>query len=396
MRNERGKLSNQEKQPPHGAERTHGKQPPHGAERIYEGQPLNQKERPRTERQSNIELLRILSMLGVIVLHYNNTEIGGALRVASGANRGILMVLESLFICAVNLYMLISGYFLCERNSRKLMKPLELLVQVILFQEGIYVLSVLMGQRGFSVGGILGSLVPNNYFVILYIVCFLVSPYLNLWMQRGQKQSARLLGLLLLLFSVWPILVDVLKEITDQGWPGLSSIGIDGSQNGYTIVNFALMYCIGAYIRLYQRKAYSCKMLAAALVGSVAVVSVWAALNDMRGIVGGSAWAYCNPFVIGESVLLFLLFLRIPMKDHRWLNTLAKGAFTVYLLHTPFLLFARIPEAAQGPAWMMALHLMLVAVVVYLICFFCYLVYEWVTRPFFRLLEKKWDSRVDI
>lgn len=30
-----------------------------------------------TERQSNIELLRILAILGVVVLHYNNPAIGG-------------------------------------------------------------------------------------------------------------------------------------------------------------------------------------------------------------------------------------------------------------------------------------------------------------------------------
>lgn len=28
-------------------------------------------------RESNIELLRILSIIGVIILHYNNTNMGG-------------------------------------------------------------------------------------------------------------------------------------------------------------------------------------------------------------------------------------------------------------------------------------------------------------------------------
>ena len=31
----------------------------------------------KKERQSNIELLRILAIMGVIVLHYNNAEMGG-------------------------------------------------------------------------------------------------------------------------------------------------------------------------------------------------------------------------------------------------------------------------------------------------------------------------------
>ena len=32
----------------------------------------------KKDRQSNIELLRILSIIGVIILHYNNKSIGGA------------------------------------------------------------------------------------------------------------------------------------------------------------------------------------------------------------------------------------------------------------------------------------------------------------------------------
>lgn len=31
----------------------------------------------KRDRESNIELLRILAMLGVIILHYNNRDIGG-------------------------------------------------------------------------------------------------------------------------------------------------------------------------------------------------------------------------------------------------------------------------------------------------------------------------------
>ena len=66
-------------------------------------------------RQSNIELLRIISMLGIIVLHYNNSDMGGGFLHAVGLNRFILMFLESIFICGVNLYILISGYFFCEQ-----------------------------------------------------------------------------------------------------------------------------------------------------------------------------------------------------------------------------------------------------------------------------------------
>ena len=70
-------------------------------------------------RQSNIELLRIFAACGVIILHYNNAGIGGGFAaVADGSlNQFIMMTLEMMAICAVNLYVLISGYFM--RDSYK-------------------------------------------------------------------------------------------------------------------------------------------------------------------------------------------------------------------------------------------------------------------------------------
>lgn len=76
------------------------------------------------KRESNIELLRILAMIGVIVLHYNNSEIGGALKYVQpdSLNEIILLALESMFICAVDVFVLITGYFLSNSRKRNLDK----------------------------------------------------------------------------------------------------------------------------------------------------------------------------------------------------------------------------------------------------------------------------------
>ena len=68
----------------------------------------------KTARNSNIELLRIILMFMVILLHFNNSEMGGAFNYAENKplNSFILYFLESLSICAVNCFMIISGYFL--------------------------------------------------------------------------------------------------------------------------------------------------------------------------------------------------------------------------------------------------------------------------------------------
>lgn len=351
----------------------------------------------KQERQSNIELLRIISMMGVIVLHYNNAEMGGAFALASGVNKGILFVLESIFICGVNVYMLISGYFLCLKNDRRLWRPVELVAQVMVFGLGFYILGVFLGQKEFTMAGLGQSLVPNNYFVILYSVCFLLSPYINVVFHKiGQKQSFGLIILMFVAFSVWPAAVDLFQEITGIEWEGLSSIGISGSQGGYTIVNFVMMYCIGAYLRLYLKKEYSLTSLLAALVATVALLSGWAAFNSLHGILGGSAWEYCNPLVVVEAVLLLLLFRRLQLQNSKFINAVSRGAFTVYLLHAPFLLYIGIPKAVASSPPLMVLHIFLAVVGIYFICFLCYLLYGKVTGPLFRLLERKWPVLLEV
>lgn len=40
----------------------------------------------KTKRQSNVELLRSILMFMVIILHYNNAEMGGGFAYATGAS----------------------------------------------------------------------------------------------------------------------------------------------------------------------------------------------------------------------------------------------------------------------------------------------------------------------
>ena len=64
------------------------------------------------DRESNIELLRILLGFEVIILHFNYYPGGGgAVELTAGFTQTILVFLETLCICAINVFLLISGYF---------------------------------------------------------------------------------------------------------------------------------------------------------------------------------------------------------------------------------------------------------------------------------------------
>lgn len=348
----------------------------------------------RRNRESNIELLRILAMLGVIILHYNNPSIGGGLSfVKSGSiNYWFLNLIESIFVRAVNLFMIISAYFMASSNKRDLWKPIQLLAQVIIFSVSKYILISLI-KSNFSICGLVGVLIPANYFVILYIVVFIISPYINLIFESLDSRKRKLfICTLILLFSVYPTIVDVLIEVTKDSFNGLSSIGMYGSQYGYSIVNFTLCYCEGAYIRFESEdiSKVNTSKLVAGLLACVAAMTIWSVINDSIGyFTEKTAWEYCNPLVIMSAVCAFLLFKRIKIKNSKFINSLAKGSFTVYLIHGIFITHIGIEGFVNKNIFILLFHMVLSSSLIYIVCWIVYLIYSKFEKVAFGFIKKK-------
>ena len=123
------------------------------------------------ERMSNIELLRLLSALGGVILHYNNVNSGGAFLYVQkdSINEMWLFFTESLFICAVNVFIIISGYFLVNNSIVSIKKALLLLVLIVFTQIIMYIAECTKGITSFSVKQMLTDVLPANYFAILYL-----------------------------------------------------------------------------------------------------------------------------------------------------------------------------------------------------------------------------------
>ena len=120
------------------------------------------------ERESNIELLRILLGFAVIILHFNYYPGGGgAVELTAGFTQTILMFLETLCICAVNVFLLISGYFGVKTEKINFSRVIKLLIQTVAFQFAFSFVSCLT-SGAFSIAKLIRALIPVNYYVILY------------------------------------------------------------------------------------------------------------------------------------------------------------------------------------------------------------------------------------
>lgn len=332
-------------------------------------------------RDSNIELLRIFSICGVIVLHYNG---GFALNsVAQGTvNHYFLLLLEAAFICAVDLFVLISGYFLCTTNSRKATKALELVVQVMVIGVLQYLLTCLLSRTMPGLSGLVGAAIPNSYYVTLYLTLYLLSPYINIVLRRiSDKQLGFLVAMCAILFSVWPTVLDSVFLATGKNYNGMYPTTASGSQYGYSLLNFCLMYLIGAYLRRIEQPGKArWNMLGAGVC--IGVIFVWQQYYE------SVALSYCNPFVILLAVFYFRLFKGLRFSSAP-VNALAKSTFTCFLLHTFFLRQIRISDFVNRPFPYLLGHIAISVPVIFLLCYLVWRVYDPVAKPVFRLLDQK-------
>ena len=274
-------------------------------------------------RQSNFELLKVLSILMVIVLHYFNGGMGGGLlNVPRGSfNFYAMNFLESMSIVAVNCFVLVSGYFMIDKKQVKVRKFVNLIGINVFYGLLMYAIKVIFvatqGNFEIDIKGLAKAIIPFHgakWFVGSYSVLFLLSPYLNILLnQLSKKQFIQLLFVLVISFSVIPTILPIISY----------------NDRGYGVLSFILLYCIGAYL-----KTYPLKLKSKALFLGIYLLST-SATYVLLLYLGESSFAlnYNTIFNITSSVSLLLFFSRITFHS-RNINFLSSFSFAVYLIHT--------------------------------------------------------------
>ncbi|MBP3300558.1 MAG: acyltransferase [Clostridia bacterium] len=333
-------------------------------------------------RDSNIELLRVLASIGVILLHYNGVVAFNHV-IPGTVNEYILQGAEALFISAVNLFLLISGYFSCTSNRRKAVKVFELFLQVSVLATAWYLISSLaLYNTPVTALGIVKALIPNSYFVTIYLAVYILSPYINRAVEKLNREKFRaLLVICFILFSLLPTVLDLLAEY-GHFFPGLYPVSMGASDYGYTFVQFAFMYLIGAYLRRFGSETSGKRWVwLGVFLLSFAAVFFWQFLTPRV------ARSYCNPLVILLVVSVFSLFRTVSIRS-RVINLLAKGAFTCFLVHALFLDYIGIPRFVNGDPLLLLGHMLLSSLGIFLICWVIWFVYDFVTRPIVKVVGK--------
>ena len=291
------------------------------------------------KRMVNIEALRLLAMAMVVSLHYlAKGELLEKLTGPLSVQGHLAWLLESFSIAAVDVYVLISGYFLVETGFR-CRRVISLVLQVMFYTCLLPVILVATGVLSLSeitFYNILQCVFPTNmlhyWFVSAYVLMFLFTPVLNAavrGMKKRQLQTA--IVLLLIMESLSKTVIPVRLELDNLG---------------YDAYWFMVVYLIAAYIRLYgipfleeKKRAVLCYILACLgmYLLTMLIRGAYLVTGQFENFIE-SAYGYNHLLTIGAAMALFYVFKNMETGGERtrtaeFICRIAPCSFGVYLLH---------------------------------------------------------------
>lgn len=288
------------------------------------------------KRMANYELLRVIAMVMVVALHFlSHSDSLLSLDAPVSGVRILGTLLESFCLVAVNVYVLISGYF-GVKGKFKPGKSISLLCQIWFYGFLILAAALILGiptqLQELGVYGAVQYLFPieseTYWFATSYFMLYLLSPVLNAAARNMTRKQLKIAvtGLLILFCGV--------KSISPVVFP------VD--KYGYDLAWFICVYLVAAYLSLYGNeffKKYGGVIYVCSSTVTFAMVMVlWFVSQkaDSFGYYFTVPFHYNFILCLTGAIGLLYGFSKINIKEGRmgaFVRKLGALSFGVYLFH---------------------------------------------------------------
>ena len=272
-------------------------------------------------RNSNIEALRILCMLMIVGGHVmiNHKTVFSL----TDIDEIIDLFFKGAFCVAVNAFVLISGYFGIQFKKDRLA---HLIIQTFFYSVTFMILAIILGWHTLNlrtdIFAFLPILTKQYWFVTCYVVLYVISPWLNIWVNGLERPIYRkflIIGFFIV--YVWPTfnyMINAPQFISDAG---------------YGIVNFVYLYMFGRYLHIHFEKRHSPILYWGGYVLTAILLFLCQySISWLLGFEFTSWKSYNSLFCFVGSICLFMTFKELSFYSSI-VNYWAKPCLAVYLIH---------------------------------------------------------------
>ena len=286
-----------------------------------------------TERQSNFELMRIIAMVLIVLYHtvrHGNWADGGLFYPDEITfNIVMLHAILPLGKLGVNLFVLVSGYFLITSTKSTWPKAVRLWLEMLFYSVVLTLLFAVFDDYELTPRRVFIMLTPficeTWWFATAYLLMLLASPFINRLLNACDARTH--LKLIIGMVVVWSVVPSLFNE-----YPQFSEL-----------IWFLTLYVIAAFVRLHSGYFSGCAKrylligigFYLAIVLLMVLIDITGFTTDIWGVdsyVDALHW-HDNILVLAMSVFVFLAFVRTEIRHSRVINAVAGTMFGVYLLH---------------------------------------------------------------
>lgn len=282
------------------------------------------------QRNSNLEIMRILLMTAIIAHHYViNSCVEQTYDLSCfSAEVFFLQIFGMLGKTAINGFTLINGFFMVKSNAT-LKKFLKLYLQVKFYYIGMYLLFAAVGYETFSLQGLktaaFNVLYELNWlYVGTYLVFFLLIPFLNVLANHLTKRQYQYVLILGITYYTLISTFTGADTFSYLGW-------------------LAVMYLLGGYFSLYGCTLPFWGSVRFAGAGTVITLCLMCA-SILAVDLWGTEYGFTDYYYFVHdahkilavlcAVSVFLFFLWLPGRCNLRINRIAASMFGVLLIHS--------------------------------------------------------------
>lgn len=271
-------------------------------------------------RESQFELLRLVAMFFIIMHHLiiKGADTVGYITPYSFDEHGVVgVVINSFCICAVNLFVLITGWF----GIKNILKGvIRLIIDCAVFGAISYFTLCIFSEHFFSIKECIKSLFfTPNWFVSVYMMLILISPLIEYAVKALDVDKLKYIVIALLV-------VDVFFGFCFK------------YNNGYDLTHFVSMYCLARLMRHSCEEKWNIILSKYGFwiyfLGAIVLSIGFIALNKLGIKMPALGYfLYNNPLIILMAMAIFLWFSKCKIQS-KFINVFATGVFGTFILHT--------------------------------------------------------------
>ena len=290
------------------------------------------KEMIKKERQSNIELLRIISMCLIIYHHFSlNLGIIEGYDISKTMIFGILGGIGGKI--GVVCYVLTTGYFSVEKDFN-VKRVFKLWLQIFCYYVGFMLFFRITGTEKLNNVDTIKTFFPfayNQYwFMTAYLYLMVLTPFINKLLNVLKQQDYKKMIVVLTIFLV---IIPTIFYTSGMIGSTLTPIGV---------ILFVYLYIIGGYIKLYglkffeNKKAKNMFLIVLGYVIITCLVLIGKKLEQYN-VFWNKIFEYYRElnsiFILIPSISLFYIFKEIDIGCNKIINYFASISLGVYLFH---------------------------------------------------------------